>query len=44
MSNYFTDKIEKIKNVKDMHLSKNIFKIINQDQVELIVDKNNDKK
>ena len=29
MSNYFTDKIEKIKNVKDMHLSKNIFRIIN---------------
>jgi len=29
MSNYFADKIEKIKNVKDMHLSKNIFRIIN---------------
>lgn len=29
MSSYFTEKIEKIKNVKDSHLSKCIFKIIN---------------
>ncbi len=29
MSNYFNDKIKKIKNVKDSHLSKNIFRIIN---------------
>ena len=29
MSSYFHDKIEKIKNVKDSHLSKNIFRIIN---------------
>ena len=29
MSTYFNDKIKKIKNVKDSHLSKNIFRIIN---------------
>jgi hypothetical protein len=29
MSAYFTDKIEKIKNVKDSHLSKSIFRVIN---------------
>lgn len=29
MENYFNEKIEKIKNIKDMDLSKNVFKVIN---------------